>query len=308
MKRLDPWKVQKVFEENLRGVKELNNGWFIALCPFHGDDHHSFSFNPEIGFARCFACGWKGNLKKFLTDLGYEKEKVKQILKACFTDFTDEELTIEKPKTKPVKREPVKKEKKEKLPPPWEIYQKRTIYIYRLPDGTPIMKKYRYEDPKEKFKDKVNRKTFIVKWLTERKSVFYGMDTLPKMGRTKSGKKVVFWAEGEKCLEALRKRTKGIGLLSFQNVDVEWKNSLPYIHGYIKDAIHFIFSDNDQVGRHKAEWLAKKLVEIGAEKVFIVDFGEKRPAKWDIADEVATGTKVKEVIKAFKKAYHPQAV
>jgi len=309
LKRLDPYKVQRIFEENLQKVKELSNGWYIALCPFHGDEHHSFSFNPEIGYAQCFACGWKGNLKKFLLDLGYEEKEVRKILKSCFTDF-DGEVKINRPtQVNKVKTQRVEPKKKEKLPPPWEIYEKKTVYIYRLPDGTPIMKKYRYENPKPEYEGKVNKKTFIIKWLVEeKKSVFYGMETLPKMGTTPKGNKVVFWAEGEKCVEALKKRSKGFGTLGFQNIEVEWRNSLKEIFPYIRGAIHIIFADNDQVGRYKAEYLAERLKEIGIEKIYIVDFGEERPPKWDIADEVKQGS-LKEAIKKFKKLYHshPQA-
>jgi hypothetical protein len=304
-KNLDPWKVQKLYENLLDNVQELKNGWYTARCPFHNDQHNSFSFNPEIGYAQCFSCGWRGNLKKFLLDLGYSEEKVKQILKKV---FTDEPLDLKRPTKTAVKREVKKSEKKkEKLPPPWKVYQKKRTFIYRLPDGTPIMKKKRFENPKPEYADKVNKKTFLIKWLVkDKKSVFYGMETLPKAQKGKNGKIAVFWAEGEKCVEAIKKRVKGIATLGFQNVEVEWRNSLPLIHKWIKNAVHIIFADNDQVGHYKAEWLANKLSEIGAE-VYIIDFGNERPAKWDIADEFENGGSLKETIKKFKRKYHPQA-
>jgi hypothetical protein len=307
-KYLDPWKVQKLYENLLDNVQELKNGWFTARCPFHNDQHNSFSFNPEIGYAQCFSCGWRGNLKKFLLDLGYEEKKVKEILKKL---FTDEPLDLKRPTKTAVKREVKKSEKKkEKLPPPWKVYQKKRTFIYRLPDGTPVMKKYRYEEPKEEFKDKVNRKTFIVKWLTERKSIFYGMETLPRMkSHPEKRYKVILWAEGEKCAEELKKRTRGIGVLSFQNVETEWKNSLPYIHPYIRgEVVHFIFVDNDEVGRAKAMWLAEKLYHIGVKAIYLIDFGDERKPKWDIADELMEGKSLKETIKKFKKKFEPQKV
>jgi len=308
-KYLDPWKVQRLYERLLDNVQELNNGWFTARCPFHSDEHNSFSFNPSIGYAQCFACGWKGNLKKFLLDLGYEEKKVREILKKL---FTDEPIKLDGP-TKPVVKREVKKpeRKKEKLPPPWEIYQKETVYVYRLPDGTPIMKKKRFENPKREYADKVNKKTFIIKWLVkDKKSVFYGMETLPQMkSHPKKGYKVVLWAEGEKCAEEVKKRTRGIGVLSFQNVETEWKNSLSYIHPYIRgEVVHFIFVDNDQVGRAKAMWLAEKLHHLGVKAIYLIDFGDERPAKWDIADELMKGNSLKETIKRFQKKFDPQGV
>lgn len=39
-----------------------------ARCPFHNDRHPSFSVDCETGTARCFACGWRGDIVTFAMD------------------------------------------------------------------------------------------------------------------------------------------------------------------------------------------------------------------------------------------------
>lgn len=39
-----------------------------CCCPFHRDHHPSFSVDCETGNARCFACGWSGDIVEFAMD------------------------------------------------------------------------------------------------------------------------------------------------------------------------------------------------------------------------------------------------
>jgi len=56
-----PTAKQRKFEEFL----ELRRG--KALCPFHGDRNPSFSVKD--GQARCFGCGWTGDIIDYIQDL-----------------------------------------------------------------------------------------------------------------------------------------------------------------------------------------------------------------------------------------------
>lgn len=38
-----------------------------AKCPFHPDNNPSFSVNTETGYARCFGCGWHGDIIDFVS-------------------------------------------------------------------------------------------------------------------------------------------------------------------------------------------------------------------------------------------------
>lgn len=52
-----PW--SDVLDLNARGK---------ALCPFHEERQASFSIHPATGFGHCFACGWHGDIIKYIMD------------------------------------------------------------------------------------------------------------------------------------------------------------------------------------------------------------------------------------------------
>lgn len=61
---INEYEVLDLFERHCSGVKSGGRNQYIALCPFHDDTHHSFSFNSE-GLYNCKGCGESGNAVKF---------------------------------------------------------------------------------------------------------------------------------------------------------------------------------------------------------------------------------------------------
>ena len=64
-----------------------NNGWYTALCPYHGEKKPSFRLNRE-GF-KCMACGEKGGLRKLARkfSIAEGQQRRKEI---CSYDYRDE--------------------------------------------------------------------------------------------------------------------------------------------------------------------------------------------------------------------------
>ena len=61
--------VLNLYERHCDGIKSQGSSQYVALCPFHPDTHHSFSFNSE-GLYNCFGCGKNGNAVKFAKHFG----------------------------------------------------------------------------------------------------------------------------------------------------------------------------------------------------------------------------------------------
>ena len=51
-------------------VDRLNGKFVLAKCPYHDDEHASWSGNKETGAWKCFACGKKGTLPQLAKKLG----------------------------------------------------------------------------------------------------------------------------------------------------------------------------------------------------------------------------------------------
>jgi len=56
--------VLSLFERHCDGIKPQGSSQYVALCPFHDDTIHSFSFNSD-GLYNCFGCGKSGNAVEF---------------------------------------------------------------------------------------------------------------------------------------------------------------------------------------------------------------------------------------------------
>ena len=62
--------VLSLYERHCNGIKSSGESQYVALCPFHNDTHHSFSFNIANTQHNCFACGESGNAIKFAKVMG----------------------------------------------------------------------------------------------------------------------------------------------------------------------------------------------------------------------------------------------
>ena len=67
-------KYHKMFAQNIEEWEVDENGQGKGKCPFHNDQHPSFSGNENTGLWICFACGASGNAKQFLQRLNNESK------------------------------------------------------------------------------------------------------------------------------------------------------------------------------------------------------------------------------------------
>jgi 5S rRNA maturation endonuclease (ribonuclease M5) len=62
--------VLSLFTRHCENVRHLSGAQYHALCPFHDDTHHSFSFNTETTQYYCHACGESSNAVQFAKHFG----------------------------------------------------------------------------------------------------------------------------------------------------------------------------------------------------------------------------------------------
>ena len=62
--------VLSLFERHCEGIKSTGSSQYVALCPFHDDTRHSFSFNTANTKYNCFGCNESGNAVKFAKKIG----------------------------------------------------------------------------------------------------------------------------------------------------------------------------------------------------------------------------------------------
>lgn len=56
-----------LMESDGQTLKRSGSGW-KCCCPFHADRTPSFSIDPSDAYARCFGCGWKGDIFQYVKD------------------------------------------------------------------------------------------------------------------------------------------------------------------------------------------------------------------------------------------------
>lgn len=61
--------------ENDTKLKKTSEHEFIGSCPFHRDNHPSFTANDELGVYHCFSCGRSGNVVQYYS----EKNQISQV-------------------------------------------------------------------------------------------------------------------------------------------------------------------------------------------------------------------------------------
>ena len=93
-----------MFERHIGKIKQLSNGQYLGLCPFHSDGKPSFSFDYQ-GLYNCKACGVKGNAITFAKAIGedwlpYVSDDYKSTYKI---EPTQKPKPIQKPKKKNIK-------------------------------------------------------------------------------------------------------------------------------------------------------------------------------------------------------------
>lgn len=62
----------------IKNQRESTDGWVTGLCPFHEDEHNSFTYNKKTLGWKCFACNIKGSVFDFIAKT--EGKTFKQVL------------------------------------------------------------------------------------------------------------------------------------------------------------------------------------------------------------------------------------
>ena len=62
---MNPSEVLALYERHCDKIKCSGGSQYVALCPFHDDTHHSFSFNTDKTQYYCFGCDAYGNAVQF---------------------------------------------------------------------------------------------------------------------------------------------------------------------------------------------------------------------------------------------------
>ena len=62
--------VLNLYERHCDGIKSQGSSQYVALCPFHDETVHSFSFNTETSLYYCHSCTEDGNAVKFAKHFG----------------------------------------------------------------------------------------------------------------------------------------------------------------------------------------------------------------------------------------------
>ena len=82
------------------GIKVANVGdrEISAQCPFHPDNHPSFSMNAESGLWICYQCGERGTLEMLLTKVGGESINPTVLLREIRLQAITKPVVVEEPK------------------------------------------------------------------------------------------------------------------------------------------------------------------------------------------------------------------
>jgi len=71
--------IESFFARHIKGINPGSSGQRSGKCPFHEDNHASFSFNVEDGVWTCHAGCGSGGLKDFARKLGLPEESIPRL-------------------------------------------------------------------------------------------------------------------------------------------------------------------------------------------------------------------------------------
>ena len=219
------------FLNSFRKVKRTGNNQFLACCPAHDDKKASLSiaFNPgeqKIALHCHAGC------------------RTKDILSAIGKDWSA-----------------VMPEQEQKIAPKWHTryddgnkYEFVTEYAYRDSEGRYLYSKIRYENKE------LRDKTFAIGRIINNEIEYgnKGIDrtlyNLPELAKAIKNRKTVFYVEGEKDVETLRKL--GLTAISAGGV-ADWKSK--YADYFIGSEEVIIIADHDKPGKKLADDVSRDL-------------------------------------------------
>ena len=267
------------YRNELKNLSEPNEeGWAMALCPFHDDTNPSLSVNVNSGYFKCFGCDEEGSAEDFymkLHDAGIEA--------ACMSIAASVNPDEETPRPKVRRRAGSKR--------PIETYD------YRDENGVLKFQVCRYED-KDFSQRRPDEKGG---WIDNVK----GVDPVPyNLPRVKEAR-TLFVCEGEKDCDNLSKLGNDIVATCNPGGADNWKAEL---NQYFRDKGVILLPDNDSPGHQHAEQVAESLSGI-ARAIRIVHL-PGLPDKGDVSDWFEAGHFRKELFKLVKdtKTWEPSGM
>jgi len=259
-----------MFERHIENIRELSNGQFIGLCPFHSDGKPSFSFDYQ-GLYNCKACGVKGNAITFAKAVGedwlpYVSDDYKSTYKT---------KSIQKPKKKNIKPRLTPDQIKLKVAEYHkEWFDSRFKNLFQVGECNGHLT-FTYYDKKgeQAIGIKHHKPSF---WEGDGRLKWYMEWQLPYMDKSKP----LMINEGEKdCINML---DEGFNSISSSG----GAGSIPELPKIITEFKHIeILYDNDDEGRTGAKKLAQAIFN---KFQIIAKIGEWRkglPNKYDCTDD-----------------------
>ena len=231
-------------------------GQITGKCPFHDDSTSSWSGNIESGAWHCFACQAKGSGKEFAARFGQT--------------ITADPVPPPKPRASESNR----------AQEVWERKDPESTYDYTDSSGEKLLYqigRFVGQDGKKFFLPRVPLREGAWRYaLEDATRVLY---RLPEIHAARQ----VFYCEGEKCVEALRK----IGKVATTHAGGVNGTLSPAMLAPLRGKHVVILPDNDEPGKQLGERLQKMLDKIAA-IVSIIDLPGLGP-KGDIADWLTAG-------------------
>jgi len=256
---LNPSVVRDYLESKLKDIHWKGHQG-MALCPFHGDRHRSFSVNAQKGFFNCFACDVKGDLVEFERRIsGCSFITAKQRIAKLTNRGGGSELR--------------------------ELRNRRIVarYVYKDEDGDPLFEKVRFEP-----------KSFAFRHLSETGEWNWGLGDVQRLHYhlpEVRASDVVFVAEGEKDAESLT----SLGFVATTNPGGAGK-WLDEHSKALKGKKVIILQDDDEPGRKHGQAVAESVTKYATEVKLLPPFENAK----DITEWLENGGSKKRLLEIVR--------
>lgn len=244
---------------------------YSGLCPFHKESSPSFYVNNEKGLYYCHGCGASGDHIDFVK----EHSKV---------DFGTAVTMLNGNKTNGTIHPMIKTEDIKIIPTPTQDHYTFTkpgysmVHTYRNSDGEVLYKIARYEktpsNPKKYFLPATHTESGWVEKAPTEGRVLYNLEALHKLPKA-----IVILVAGEKKCDQLQKIMPGNPVVSWMGGDTVFKKT-------DQSPLHtrrvIFWPDNDDGCKAITH-------QIQAEKLWVLQIPDDKPAKWDCGDAIDEG-------------------
>jgi len=274
--------VLNLYQRHCDGIKSQGSSQYVALCPFHDETVHSFSFNTETSLYYCHSCTEDGNAVKFAKHFGDNP-------KPFYSD--DYQRTDRKQAVKPIKNGLNGGKSAVKLSES-ELRNKATGYMSNVNDGDDFGSSQLNMVGKDNsgrmtfpYFSKNGKRVIGIKhhksksggqpyWEGDGKCKWYGEWNI----RTQTD--TVFIVEGEP--DANLMGLMGLDAISSSAGAKSIPKYTPVCLQNTREVI--ILYDNDKAGRIGAEKLAEHLTKILNIPIYIGQWRDGLPDKYDVGD------------------------